>query len=145
MAPVHPLIDMLAAKCPSQGDWLCNIRERRGWKEDLKGDEREKALQSRRAFCIDARRGRTLTALFRRGWGEPFAFAAGFRFRPGASGLSLAFLFLAFIFASHAGKCDTRKVAEGKVFRRQGPEKKRAANRIVGHAFFETEKRSTER
>jgi len=64
----------------------------------------QKALhQNRRAFCIGAP-GVTWKSLFRRGWGEPFALAAGFRFRLGLRGF-LDF-FLAFIFASHACKCD---------------------------------------
>jgi hypothetical protein len=86
----------------------------------------KKALQSRRAFCVEARRGLRLNALFRRGWGEPFAFAAGFWFRLGLR--SFLDFFLAFVFASHGGKCDTRRLHRGRFFERQGSEKKRAAN-----------------
>lgn len=39
------------------------------------------------------------TALLRRGWGEPFAFAAGFRFRLGFR--RFLYFLLAFVFASH--------------------------------------------
>ena len=73
----------------------------------------KKALQSRRAFCVDARRGLRLNALFRRGWGEPFAFAAGFWFRLGLR--SFLDFFLAFVFASHACKCDTTGVRRGRL------------------------------
>jgi hypothetical protein len=67
-----------------------------------------KALPGGRAFLYLASAAKSRGALLRRGWGEPFAFAARLWFRLWFGGF-LDF-FSAFILVSHECKCVTKGV-----------------------------------